>query len=45
MEGYGYATAEDTGGAIKGNRIDIFLNSNAECVNWGRRSVKVYILD
>ena len=45
VEGYGYATAEDTGGAIKGNRIDIFLNSNAECVNWGRRSVKVYILD
>lgn len=45
VEGYGYATAEDTGGAIKGNRIDIFLNSNAECINWGRRSVKVYILD
>ncbi|MGI5824772.1 MAG: 3D domain-containing protein [Bacillota bacterium] len=45
VEGYGFATAEDTGGAIKGNRIDIFLNSNSECINWGRRSVKVYILD
>jgi 3D (Asp-Asp-Asp) domain-containing protein len=45
VEGYGFATAEDTGGAIKGNRIDIFLNSNSECINWGRRNVKVYILD
>lgn len=45
VEGYGYATAEDTGGAIKGNRIDVFLNSNSECINWGRRNVKIYILD
>ena len=42
---YGYATAEDTGGAIKGNRIDLFYNSNAEANRFGRRNVKVYVLD
>ncbi|MCM0649474.1 3D domain-containing protein [Clostridium swellfunianum] len=44
VEGYGYAIAEDTGGAIKGNIIDIFLNSNSECIKWGRRYVNVYVL-
>ncbi|CAG7585812.1 3D domain-containing protein [Peptoniphilus senegalensis] len=42
---YGYATAEDTGGAIKGNRIDLFYNSNAEANRFGRRNVRVYVLD
>lgn len=42
---YGYATAEDTGGAIKGNRIDLYYNSNAEANRFGRRNVKVYVLD
>lgn len=42
---YGYATAEDTGGAIKENRIDLFYNSNAEANRFGRRNVKVYVLD
>lgn len=42
---YGYATAEDTGGAIKGNRIDLFYNSNSEANRFGRRNVKVYVLD
>lgn len=45
IEGYGYATAEDTGGAIKGNIIDLYMNSNSEVYNWGRRPVKVTILD
>ncbi|MPQ42210.1 3D domain-containing protein [Clostridium tarantellae] len=44
VEGYGYAVAEDTGGAIKNNIIDIFLNSSSECYSWGRRMVNVYIL-
>lgn len=44
VEGYGYAIAEDTGGAIKSNIIDIFLNSDSECRQWGRRQVNVYIL-
>lgn len=42
---YGYAVAEDTGGAIKGNRIDLFYNSNAEANRFGRRNVKVYVLE
>lgn len=45
VEGYGYATAEDTGGAIKGNIIDVYLNSNSEVYHWGRKSVQVTILD
>ncbi len=44
IEGYGLAMAADTGGAIKGNRLDVFLNTVKECVAWGRRKVKVYIL-
>ncbi|KIY21321.1 LysM peptidoglycan-binding and 3D domain-containing protein [Mesobacillus subterraneus] len=45
VEGYGYATAEDTGGAIKGNRIDVFIPSQDGAVEWGRKQVKVTILD
>lgn len=44
VEGYGYCVAEDTGGLIKGNRIDIYLDSESECVEWGVRDVSVYIL-
>jgi uncharacterized protein YabE (DUF348 family) len=44
VEGYGYASAADTGGAIKGDRIDLFMEQYSQCINWGRRSVKVYIL-
>lgn len=42
---YGFATAEDTGGAIKGNKIDLFFHSSTDVKNFGRRNVKVYILD
>ncbi|WP_071026126.1 3D domain-containing protein [Peptoniphilus raoultii] len=42
---YGYAVAEDTGGAIKGNRIDLFFTSSETSNNFGRRTVKVYVLD
>ena len=38
-------TAEDCGSAIKGNRIDIFMNSEAECNNWGVQDITVYILN
>jgi 3D (Asp-Asp-Asp) domain-containing protein/septal ring factor EnvC (AmiA/AmiB activator) len=44
VSNYGYAIAADTGGAIKGNIIDVFLNSNAECLNWGRKNVTVYVV-
>ncbi len=45
VEGYGYALACDTGGAIRGNRIDLCFNTRAEAMRWGRRTVLVYILD
>ncbi|WP_411681906.1 3D domain-containing protein [Clostridium thailandense] len=45
VEDYGYAVAEDTGGAIKGNLIDVFFHSESEAQGWGRRSVKVYIIN
>lgn len=45
IEGYGYAIAGDTGGAIKGNRIDLFFYTLDETKRFGRRTVKVWILD
>lgn len=44
---YGYAVAADTGGALRSGRVlvDLFYNTERECVNFGRRQVKVYILD
>ncbi|MBE7052375.1 MAG: DUF348 domain-containing protein [Ruminococcaceae bacterium] len=41
---YGFCTAEDTGGAIKGNKVDLFYNTRSECLQFGRRDVLVYIL-
>ena len=42
---YGYCVAGDTGGAIKGNKIDLFFNTKSECLQFGRRSAIVYILN
>lgn len=42
--GYGLAIAADTGSAIKNLKIDLYMNSNAECYAFGRRSVTVQIL-
>lgn len=43
---YGVASAEDTGGAIKGNRIDLCFNGTVKEVNkFGRRSCVVYVLE
>lgn len=44
IDGYGYAIAADTGGAIKGNKIDIYYDYEQECNNWGVQNVKVTIL-
>ncbi len=41
---YGYAVAADVGGAIKGNKIDVYLNSTSAVNAWGVKKVKVYIL-
>lgn len=42
---YGYCIAGDTGGAVKGNKIDLFFDSESQCLKFGRRSAIVYILD
>ena len=44
VEGYGEAIASDTGGAIKGNIVDVHFPTYEQCVQWGRRQVKVTIL-
>jgi 3D (Asp-Asp-Asp) domain-containing protein len=37
--------AEDCGSAIKGNRIDIFMNTYEECMEWGYKDITIIILD
>ncbi|MDD4239096.1 MAG: ubiquitin-like domain-containing protein [Desulfotomaculaceae bacterium] len=44
VEGYGYATAMDRGGAIRGNRLDLFFESESEALSWGMRTVNVYFI-
>lgn len=44
IPGYGLAIASDTGGLINGNRIDLFLNSEDECINWGVQTVSLYLI-
>lgn len=44
IPGYGYAIASDTGGAVKGNIIDLYLNSYEECISWGRRNVTLHLI-
>ncbi|MFZ7942404.1 MULTISPECIES: LysM peptidoglycan-binding and 3D domain-containing protein [Bacillaceae] len=45
VEGYGEAIAGDTGGAIKGNRIDVFIPSKQDAINFGVKQLKVTIID
>lgn len=45
VEGYGEAIAGDTGGAIKGNRIDVFIANKQDAINFGRKQLKVTILN
>jgi len=44
VEGYGYAIAGDTGGAIRGNKIDVFIPNKSDALKWGRKTVKIKIL-
>ncbi|MCQ2009407.1 MAG: 3D domain-containing protein [Sporolactobacillus sp.] len=44
IPGYGVYTAGDTGGAIKGNRIDVHFASRDQALNFGRRSITITIL-
>ncbi|MET1013594.1 MAG: 3D domain-containing protein [Paenisporosarcina sp.] len=43
VEGYGYAIAGDTGGAIKGNKIDVFIPTKSGALNWGRKTVTIKV--
>lgn len=45
LKGWGWAVAEDTGSAIKGKRIDIYLDSVEEAVNFGVKEITVYYPD
>ncbi|MCY8233832.1 G5 and 3D domain-containing protein [Priestia endophytica] len=45
VEGYGYATAADTGGAIKGHRIDVFFADKSQAYKWGRRNITVRVVN
>jgi len=45
VEGYGIAIAGDTGGAIHGHRIDILMPSHKAAISFGRRTVKIKILN
>lgn len=44
VEGYGVAIAGDTGGAINGHRIDIFMPSHQKAMDYGRRNITVKVL-
>lgn len=45
IDGYGYAIAGDTGGMIKGLRIDLGFDTTREAVRFGRRAVRVYVVE
>ena len=45
IPGYGVAIAADTGGAIKGNRLDVCYDSLSDALQWGVKTVEVYILE
>lgn len=45
VPGYGVAVAADTGSAIKGNIIDVFMSRYADSLAWGRKTITITILD
>ncbi len=45
VEGYGFAIASDIGSAIKGNRIDLCYDSRSTALAFGRKKVKVHVLN
>ncbi|MCE7928252.1 MAG: hypothetical protein DYG91_07125 [Chloroflexi bacterium CFX7] len=45
VPGYGFCVAADTGGAIKGNIIDLGFPEEDGDPGWGRRTVDIYVID
>ena len=43
VPGYGMAVAADKGGAIKGNKIDVFIPSKSKALKWGVKTVKIKV--
>jgi 3D (Asp-Asp-Asp) domain-containing protein len=45
VEGYGVAIAADIGGGISGNEIDVYFAAEKTALNWGRKNVKVKVIE
>lgn len=44
IDGYGERTVQDTGGAIKGNRIDVFFDSHQEALQFGVQYKEIFMM-
>ncbi len=45
IPGYGEALAADTGGWIKGNRVDLCFETLEDCFRYGKRKIKIYLVE
>ena len=45
IPGYGLALAADTGGAIRGDKIDLCMEDSSDAWRFGRQTIKVYVLE
>ena len=43
VPGYGYGRVEDRGGAIRGQRLDLFFRSHASALEWGRQTLEIKV--
>jgi 3D (Asp-Asp-Asp) domain-containing protein len=44
VPGYGFGRAWDTGGAIKGHRVDVWFSSCRQAILWGRKRLRIKLL-